>query len=363
MCIKVGDFGLAVRLEMAEEKLKTMCGTPNYIAPEVIIGDKESHVYSIEVDIWAIGAILYAGFGSKASIWGMWHQVNVHMHHCKWAQCSSLHKHFTTSTGSGSHCIYVAFSAQRLVSFVSISLIIESLSSFCSPLIASSLYCNTWRGQTEPVLQNWFAGSFTSSTQKMKLEETRSEMTVTFRCLWRAAWRGVASWYCEESCAVSRHGVGGHAPLSQLSRRHFCVGSRVWHKCNQHYGSVCKRKVVCAGIASRVDVSQCMKMDLAFIAFINTKPHVSLSMTLLSIIKHNIHNACHSTYLHYVQMSELGNIAHAQTNKQTKITHLWWQMNIRMITNVRRSVMNHVWTLKSSILVRCYLNTYLKWAS
>lgn len=33
MDIKVGDFGLAAKLEFTEEKKRTMCGTPNYIAP------------------------------------------------------------------------------------------------------------------------------------------------------------------------------------------------------------------------------------------------------------------------------------------------------------------------------------------
>ncbi|KAL3913990.1 MAG: hypothetical protein SGILL_006274 [Bacillariaceae sp.] len=32
--IKVGDLGLATKLESADEKRKTICGTPNYIAPE-----------------------------------------------------------------------------------------------------------------------------------------------------------------------------------------------------------------------------------------------------------------------------------------------------------------------------------------
>ena len=33
MEIKIGDFGLAAKLEFADEKKRTMCGTPNYIAP------------------------------------------------------------------------------------------------------------------------------------------------------------------------------------------------------------------------------------------------------------------------------------------------------------------------------------------
>jgi len=34
--IKIGDFGLAARLDSDGERRKTMCGTPNYIAPEIL---------------------------------------------------------------------------------------------------------------------------------------------------------------------------------------------------------------------------------------------------------------------------------------------------------------------------------------
>jgi serine/threonine protein kinase len=57
--IKVGDLGLASRLENAEEKRKTICGTPNYIAPEVIQGDRAARGHSFEVDVWSMGVILY----------------------------------------------------------------------------------------------------------------------------------------------------------------------------------------------------------------------------------------------------------------------------------------------------------------
>ncbi|EYB97345.1 hypothetical protein Y032_0141g2217 [Ancylostoma ceylanicum] len=53
--VKIGDFGLATTVDIEGERKKTLCGTPNYIAPEVL--DKKGH--SFEVDIWAIGCILY----------------------------------------------------------------------------------------------------------------------------------------------------------------------------------------------------------------------------------------------------------------------------------------------------------------
>lgn len=55
MQVKIGDFGLATTLDYDGERKKTLCGTPNYIAPEML--DKKGH--SFEVDIWAIGCILY----------------------------------------------------------------------------------------------------------------------------------------------------------------------------------------------------------------------------------------------------------------------------------------------------------------
>lgn len=55
MEIKLGDFGLATRLEYNEEKKKTICGTPNYIAPEILEG--KGHSY--EVDVWSVGVIIY----------------------------------------------------------------------------------------------------------------------------------------------------------------------------------------------------------------------------------------------------------------------------------------------------------------
>ena len=55
--IKIGDFGLATRVEYDGERKHTVCGTPNYIAPEIL--ENKSNGHSYEVDYWAIGVIVY----------------------------------------------------------------------------------------------------------------------------------------------------------------------------------------------------------------------------------------------------------------------------------------------------------------
>jgi len=57
MEVKIGDFGLAALLKYPEERKKTVCGTPNYIAPEILYDQGEGH--SFEVDVWSVGVILY----------------------------------------------------------------------------------------------------------------------------------------------------------------------------------------------------------------------------------------------------------------------------------------------------------------
>ena len=54
MEVKIGDLGLATHVEYDGERKKTLCGTPNYIAPEVL--GKKGHSY--EVDIWSLGCIM-----------------------------------------------------------------------------------------------------------------------------------------------------------------------------------------------------------------------------------------------------------------------------------------------------------------
>ena len=58
LCVKVGDFGLAALVKFKGDRRKTICGTPNYIAPEILFDQTNGH--SFEVDIWSVGVILYA---------------------------------------------------------------------------------------------------------------------------------------------------------------------------------------------------------------------------------------------------------------------------------------------------------------
>ncbi|XP_034455460.1 serine/threonine-protein kinase DCLK3 [Hippoglossus hippoglossus] len=50
--LKLGDFGLAM---VVTEPVFTICGTPTYVAPEILFETG----YGIEVDVWALGVILY----------------------------------------------------------------------------------------------------------------------------------------------------------------------------------------------------------------------------------------------------------------------------------------------------------------
>jgi serine/threonine protein kinase len=56
MNIKLGDFGLAALIMNDGDRKRTICGTPNYIAPEVLFGGGQGH--SFEVDLWGVGVIM-----------------------------------------------------------------------------------------------------------------------------------------------------------------------------------------------------------------------------------------------------------------------------------------------------------------
>jgi len=54
--IRLTDFGLSKKMNLSDEQfMRTRCGTPAYVAPEVILGLD----YTKMIDIWSIGVVLY----------------------------------------------------------------------------------------------------------------------------------------------------------------------------------------------------------------------------------------------------------------------------------------------------------------
>jgi len=59
----LADFGLAWQLEPGCDPPASRVGTPEYCAPEVLLGKP----YSLEVDLWSFGIILYEMLSRQVS--------------------------------------------------------------------------------------------------------------------------------------------------------------------------------------------------------------------------------------------------------------------------------------------------------
>lgn len=54
--LKIADFGLAAVLEGTDSERATICGTPNYLSPEIA----NAQSYTLATDLWSLGVALYA---------------------------------------------------------------------------------------------------------------------------------------------------------------------------------------------------------------------------------------------------------------------------------------------------------------
>ena len=58
LVVKLGDFGFSKR-EVTPNCLVTLCGTPSYVAPEILM----KHPYGVKCDVWSTGVLAFVLMG------------------------------------------------------------------------------------------------------------------------------------------------------------------------------------------------------------------------------------------------------------------------------------------------------------
>lgn len=63
--VKIGDFGISKRAEEGGTALRTLSGTPGFLAPEILVqmleveGFSTEQAYTNQCDIWCLGEVIY----------------------------------------------------------------------------------------------------------------------------------------------------------------------------------------------------------------------------------------------------------------------------------------------------------------
>ena len=55
----IADFGLSTRINKFDKIIFKRCGTPGFVAPEVLTWGEESEFYDYKCDVYSIGVILH----------------------------------------------------------------------------------------------------------------------------------------------------------------------------------------------------------------------------------------------------------------------------------------------------------------
>ena len=72
--MQITDFGLS-KVVGEQSLMKTLCGTPSYLAPEVLL-TAGTGGYSKAVDLWSLGVILFIWWVSEKRTGDIYHIVN-----------------------------------------------------------------------------------------------------------------------------------------------------------------------------------------------------------------------------------------------------------------------------------------------
>ena len=71
--VKIGDFGVARKLDPSEKFATTSIGTPFYLSPEICQGLE----YDFRSDVWNLGCVLFELFARKKPFEGNYLNVSL----------------------------------------------------------------------------------------------------------------------------------------------------------------------------------------------------------------------------------------------------------------------------------------------